>query len=245
MGVVAPGVVAVAQVVPPARQDPCWQRGLCVGPWHPCPTEGVWDRVLGSWDALQGLLSRAGAELCGWAGAVPPSGGNPSSQDRGSILCWYLVHQLCTGPVLQHNWLCVPAPPKIIPALAFLLSCSSALPCPSVTCTHVPLMPQDLEAPLEVGFVPRGDAQGRARRGRWVPGARQEPREEEQLSEESRLRLMSLRCMVGNYARCNENNKAGSIVVSKNTANAECLLGAFVCHLWVSALGLARWCHTP
>lgn len=55
---------------------------------------------------------------------------------------------------------------------------------------------------------------------------------------------MSLRCMVGNYARCNENNKAGSIVVSKNTANAECLLGAFVCHLWVSALGLAGWCHT-
>lgn len=73
----------------------------------------------------------------------------------------------------------------------------------------------------------------------------QEPREEEQLAEESRLRLMSLRCMVGNYARCNENNKAGSIVVSKNTANAECLLGAFVCHLWVSALGLARWCHIP
>lgn len=50
---------------------------------------------------------------------------------------------------------------------------------------------------------------------------------------------MSLRCMVGNYARCNENNKAGSIAVSKNTANAECLLGAFVCHLWVFALGLA------
>lgn len=91
----------------------------------------------------------------------------------------------------------------------------------------------------------RGDGQGRARRGRWVPGAGQEPGEEEQLSEESRLRLMSLRCMVGNYARCNENNKAGSIVVSKNTANAECLLGAFVCHLWVSALGLAAWCHTP
>lgn len=56
------------------------------------------------------------------------------------------------------------------------------------------------------------------------------------LSEGSRLRLMSLRCMVGNYARCNENNKAGSIVVSKNTANAECLPGAFVCHLWVFAL---------
>lgn len=56
------------------------------------------------------------------------------------------------------------------------------------------------------------------------------------------LRLMSLRCMVGNYARCNENNKAGSIVVSKNTANAERLLGAFVCHLWVFALRLAwQW----
>lgn len=58
--------------------------------------------------------------------------------------------------------------------------------------------------------------------------------------EGNRLRLMSLQCMVGNYACCNENNKAGSIVVSKNTANAECLLGAFVCHLWVSVLRLAR-----
>lgn len=36
------------------------------------------------------------------------------------------------------------------------------------------------------GVVPRGDVQGRARWGRWAPGARQEPREEEQLSEESR-----------------------------------------------------------
>lgn len=52
---------------------------------------------------------------------------------------------------------------------------------------------------------------------------------------------MSLRCMVGNYARCNENNKAGSIAVSKNTANAERLPGAFVCHLWVFALRLAGW----
>lgn len=53
---------------------------------------------------------------------------------------------------------------------------------------------------------------------------------------------MSLRCMVGNYARCNENNKAGSIAVSKNTANAECLLGAFVCHLRVFAWRLTgRW----
>lgn len=53
---------------------------------------------------------------------------------------------------------------------------------------------------------------------------------------------MSLQCMVGNYARCNENNKAGSIAVSKNTANAECLPGAFVCHLRVFAWRLAgRW----
>lgn len=50
---------------------------------------------------------------------------------------------------------------------------------------------------------------------------------------------MSLRCMVGNYARCNENNKAGSRAASKNTANAECLPGAFVCHLWVFALKAA------
>lgn len=65
MGAVAPGVVAVAQAVLPARQDLCWHRGLCVDPWQPCPTEDVWDRVVGSWDALQGLLSRAGVELCG------------------------------------------------------------------------------------------------------------------------------------------------------------------------------------
>lgn len=65
MGVVAPGEVAVAQAVPPARQDLCWQRGLCVGPWQPCPTEDVWDHVVGSWYPLQGLLCRVGVELCG------------------------------------------------------------------------------------------------------------------------------------------------------------------------------------
>lgn len=107
-------------------------------------------------------------------------------------------------------------------------------------------MAQDLEAPLEVGSCALGGCAGQGPAGQVCPRGQQEPREEEeQLSEESRLRLMSLRCMVGNYARCNENNKAGSIVVSKNTANAECLLGAFVCHLWVSALGLAGCCHTP
>lgn len=62
---VAPGVVAGAQAVPPARQDLCWQRGLWWGPWQPCPTEDVWDGLVGSWDALQVLLSWAGVELCG------------------------------------------------------------------------------------------------------------------------------------------------------------------------------------
>lgn len=95
-------------------------------------------------------------------------------------------------------------------------------------------------------MFPWGDAPGRAQGDRSVlkagsPGRRSR-RWPRRLSEGSRLRLMSLRCMVGNYARCNENNKAGSIAVSKNTANAECLPGAFVCHLWVFALRLAgRW----
>lgn len=141
----------------------------CVGPVAAVSRGG---RV-GTGDALQGLLSRAGAELCGQAAAVPPCGDSPSSQERGSVLCWYLVHQLCTGPVLQHNWLCVPAAPEIIPALASLLSCASAWLCPRVGSE-----PQELEAALQVAPVARGDAQGRARRGRGrrVPGAGQEPR---------------------------------------------------------------------
>lgn len=148
-------------------------------------------------------------------------------------------------PVLQQNWLCVPAAPEIIPAFAFLLSCASALLCPSVTCTHVGSIAPGPRGPPRCGVLFPGEM-CRAEPGGagGPPGPGRSPGRRSSCRRRAGLHLMSLRCMVGNYARCNENNKAGSIVVSKNTANAECLLGAFVCHLWVSALGLAGCCHT-
>lgn len=130
------------------------------------------------------------------------------------------------------------------------LFCLTALHGFSATCTHFGSAAGSLCT--VVGPCP-GEMRRHSVGGQIGPRGR-EPWEERPLAslvlEGNRLRLMSLQCMVGNYARCNENNKAGSIVVSKNTANAECLLGAFVCHLWVSALrpgsrSHALRCHTP
>lgn len=131
---------------------------------------------------------------------------------------------------------CVPAAPR--PAACPAASCAR----PRSLCQH--LEPPRLRPAASRPWGARLAAPGAVRGLRPEPRERRRRRQQQQEEEERLWRgagccLMSLRCMVGNYARCNENNKAGSRAASKNTANAECLPGAFVCHLWVFALKAA------
>lgn len=173
----SPGAVGQA-VLPTLRCVGCVR-----GPWQPCPTEDVWNCVVGSWDVLQGLLSQAGVEphgqpvarwalsLCAGTAPLPRSAARfcagISAASSAPALCSRTAGRACLQP--QSLSPCLPPRRPVSPPRLVLLPpapISALLPGPT---------PQDPESPqrVAVGLCP-GEMCRVERRGRW--GAGRSPR---------------------------------------------------------------------
>lgn len=175
----SPGAVGQA-VLPTLRCVGCVR-----GPWQPCPTEDVWNCVVGSWDVLQGLLSRAEVEPHGqpvarWALSLC-AGTAPLPRSAARFCAGISAASSAPAPCSCTAGRACPQPQSLSPCLP--PRCPVSLPClvllpPALISALLPApTPQDPESPqrIAVGLCPgqmcrveRGGVVG----GRSVPKAR-------------------------------------------------------------------------
>lgn len=168
----APGVVAVGQAVPPARQDLCWQRGLRGARGSP-----VLRRTCGTALWAAGMRSRVcspGQELSSAARQVLSLRVGTAPLPRSAAL-------FCAGTLSTSS---APAPCSSTTgcvclrlqrsSLRLASCCPVPVPC-SISLSPAPmsaLTPQDLEAPLEVGSCALGRCAGQSPAGQVGPRGR-------------------------------------------------------------------------